>query len=107
MVFQCNNICQVPREVLKTEASCLGFQHLPRDQSNVNAWKNMFDPYIDIVPSNPNIVKGCKLYANRVDVVRPNSLPWRNEKVRKQQVIWAGNTEKGLVSVLLLFTANW
>ena len=35
--FQCINIHQVPREVLKTAASGLGFQHLPRDQANVNA----------------------------------------------------------------------
>ena len=46
MVFQCINIRLVPREVLKTAASGLGFQHLPWDQANVNAWKNMFDPYI-------------------------------------------------------------
>ena len=45
MVFQCINIRQVPREVLKTAASGLGFQQLPRDLTNVNAWKNMFDPY--------------------------------------------------------------
>ena len=25
----------------------LGFQHLPRDLANVNAWKSMFDPYIE------------------------------------------------------------
>ena len=50
-VFQCINIRQVPREVLKTEASGIGFQHLPRDLANVNAWKNMFDPYI----KNPNV----------------------------------------------------
>ena len=46
MVFQCINIRQVPREGLKTAASGLGFQHLPRDLANVNAWKTMFDPYI-------------------------------------------------------------
>ena len=46
MVFQCINIRQVPREVLKTAASGLGFQHLPRDLANVSAWKTMFDPYI-------------------------------------------------------------
>ena len=45
MVFQCINICQVPREVLKTAASSLVFQHLPQDLANVNAWKTMFDPY--------------------------------------------------------------
>ena len=37
MVFQCINIRQVPREVFST---------LPRDLANVNAWKNIFDPYI-------------------------------------------------------------
>ena len=47
MVFQCITIHQVPREVLKTQASGLGFQHLPRDLANVNAWKTMFDPYIN------------------------------------------------------------
>ena len=36
MVFQCINIRQVAREVLKG----LGFQHLPRDLANVNALKN-------------------------------------------------------------------
>ena len=38
--FSCINIRQVPREVLKTEAGGLGFQHLPRDLVNVNALKN-------------------------------------------------------------------
>ena len=46
MVFQCMNIRQVPWEVLKTAASGLSFQHLPRDLANVNAWKTMLDPYI-------------------------------------------------------------
>ena len=32
--------------MLKTAAFGLGFQHLPRDLANVNAWKTMFDPYI-------------------------------------------------------------
>ena len=45
MFFQCINIRQVPREVLTTAASGLGFQHLPRDLANVNAWKTMFDSY--------------------------------------------------------------
>ena len=35
--FSCIKIRQVPREVLKTEAGGLGFQHLPRDLANVNA----------------------------------------------------------------------
>ena len=45
MFFQCINFRQVPREVLKTSACGLGFQHLPRDLANVNTWKTMFDPY--------------------------------------------------------------
>ena len=47
MIFQYINVCPVPREMLKTSAYGLGFQHLPRDLANVNAWKTMFDPYID------------------------------------------------------------
>ena len=47
-VFQCINIRQVPWEVLKTAASSLGFQQLPRDLANVIALKTMFDPYNDI-----------------------------------------------------------
>ena len=38
--FSCINICQVPREVLKTETGGRGFQHLPGDLANVNALKN-------------------------------------------------------------------
>ena len=45
MVFHCINIPQVPWEVLKTKAGGLGFQYLPWDLVNVNAWKTMFDPY--------------------------------------------------------------
>ena len=51
MVFQCINIRQVPWEVLKTAASGLGFQHLPRDLANVNAWEIMFDPHIGCAKS--------------------------------------------------------
>ena len=43
MFFSCINILQVPREVLKTAPGGRGFQHLPRDLANVNAFKkNMF-----------------------------------------------------------------
>ena len=45
MFFQYINIRQVPREMLKTAASGLGFQHLPRDLANVNARKTMYNPY--------------------------------------------------------------
>ena len=54
MIFQCINIRQVPWEVLKTAAYGLGFQHLQRDLANVNAWKNMFDPYSNI-ESRPSL----------------------------------------------------
>ena len=43
MIFQCINICQVPWEVLKTEAEGRGFQHLPRDLANVNASASVFN----------------------------------------------------------------
>ena len=38
--FPCINICQVPREMLQTEAEGRGFQHLPRDLANVNVLEN-------------------------------------------------------------------
>ena len=49
MIFQYINVCPVPREMLKTSAYGLGFQQLPRDLANVNAWKTMFDPYIVVL----------------------------------------------------------
>ena len=48
MILSFINIRKVPREMLKTEGFALGFQHLPRDLANVNEWKIMFDPYIQI-----------------------------------------------------------
>ena len=60
MFFQCIKIHQVPWEVLKTAAFGLGFQHLPRDLANVNAWKTMFDPYNgDCLPQNRMHILGC------------------------------------------------
>ena len=38
--FPCINVCQVPREMLKTEAEGRGSQQLPRDLANVNALEN-------------------------------------------------------------------
>ena len=38
--FPCNNVCQVLREMLKTEAIGRGFQNLPRDLANVNVLEN-------------------------------------------------------------------
>ena len=34
--FSCINVCQVPREVLKTDAEGRDFQQLARDLANVN-----------------------------------------------------------------------
>ena len=41
--FPCINVCQVLREMLKTEAEGRGFQQLPRNLANVNALKKKFD----------------------------------------------------------------
>ena len=38
--ISCINVCQVPREMLKTEAEGRGFQQLPRDLANFNALEN-------------------------------------------------------------------
>ena len=62
MVFQCINIRRVPWEVLKTAASGLGFQHLPWDLADVNAWKTMFDPYNVIWRVSINFVLLCVIY---------------------------------------------
>ena len=40
--FSCINICQVPWEVMKTEAGGRCFQHLPRDLANNTALKKHF-----------------------------------------------------------------
>ena len=38
--FPCINVCQVPREMLNTDAVDRVFQHLPRDLPNVNVLEN-------------------------------------------------------------------
>ena len=38
--FPCINVCQIPREMLKTEAEGRGFLQLPRDLANVNILEN-------------------------------------------------------------------
>ena len=38
--FPCINVCQVPREMLKTEAKGRGFLQFPRNLANVNALEN-------------------------------------------------------------------
>ena len=45
-LFHCINICQVPRRWFEHAACGLVFKQLPLDPANVNAWKNMGDPYI-------------------------------------------------------------
>ena len=39
--FQCINVCQRPREMLKTEAVGRGFQHIPRDLANGLGLQNL------------------------------------------------------------------
>ena len=41
--FPCITVCQIPREMLKTEAVGRGFQHLPRDLADVNVLENNVD----------------------------------------------------------------
>ena len=38
--FPCINVCQVPRDMLKTEAVGRGFQDIQRDVANVNVLEN-------------------------------------------------------------------
>ena len=38
--FSCINVCQVPREMLKTEAEGRGFQQLPKDLAKAHALEN-------------------------------------------------------------------
>ena len=39
--FQCINVCQSPKEMLKTEAVGRGFQHIPRDLANGLGLQNL------------------------------------------------------------------
>ena len=62
------NIRWVPREVLKTSTFGLDFQHLPRDLANVNARKNMFDPYIKMITPLEYVVRSSYICIyNRTD----------------------------------------
>ena len=40
--------CRVPRMMLNTRPIGLVFKQHPRDPANVNAWKNMCDPYTNV-----------------------------------------------------------
>ena len=44
-LFHCINTCRVPRMMLNTGPISLVFKQHPRDPTNVNALKNMCDPY--------------------------------------------------------------
>ena len=70
-LFQCINICRVPRKKFNIRPSSLMFKQLPRDPANVNAWKNMFEPYIQYwdsvqVCDYNLIMSGIKLYFSRL-----------------------------------------
>ena len=71
MVFQCINIRQVPWEVLKTAAFGLGFQHLPRDLANFNAWKIMFDINDWVMSSKVVISSACAFAQSDQGLIRP------------------------------------
>ena len=78
MAFQCINIRQVPWEVLKTLASGLGFQHLPWNLANVNAWKTIFDPY--------SILLAEGTFSEVTPHIVRNDVFLSHETLRKQQV---------------------
>ena len=84
MVFQCIYIRQVPREVLKTAASGLGFQSLPRDLANVNAWKAMFDPYNATIST---LQKWCESFLCFRYIVNPLLLAGKKFDVRCYMLI--------------------
>ena len=67
MFFQCINFRKVPREVLKTAASGLGFQHLPWNLANVNAWKTMFDPNISFRRRQNQFWESCLHWKSKGD----------------------------------------
>ena len=101
MFFQCINICQVPWELLKTEAGGFGFQHLPRDLGNVNAWKTMFDPYSVIVKTSIEDVQE-EPQSQNIDY------QWQQEKeqtktvvdkpqIKKKVFFWNKNTDISLI----------
>ena len=46
MFVSLHNTCRVPRMMLNTRPIGLVFKQHPRDPANVNAGKNMCDPYI-------------------------------------------------------------
>ena len=67
MIFRCINIRQVLWEGLKTAASGLDFQHLPRDLANVNAWKTMFDLYIVLPPERVTIKVAANICNEKIE----------------------------------------
>ena len=46
------NVANVSRFFAIIAIEGRGFQHLPWDLANVNAWKTVFDPYIDAHTGN-------------------------------------------------------
>ena len=50
------------------QASSYGFQHLPRDLANVNAWKYMFDPHTHAMLADA-LVDICTLFVQRKQVL--------------------------------------
>ena len=43
-LFQCSNMCQVPRKMFENLACGFVFKHFLRDPANVNAWKKQVTP---------------------------------------------------------------
>ena len=59
--FTLSRYCNYTKHLIDS----LGFQHLPRNLAKVNAWKTMFDPYINYLSCN--MQKGFNANANTED----------------------------------------
>ena len=117
MVFQCINIRQVPWEVLKTA--------VPRDLANVNAWKTMFDLYIESrqeVREVVSIINNARQSTNCTNSLQEEQLhvkcqalfPWKTIECRLLLLLmlkgWFSKYKKHITSVTcsdVLYNVSW
>ena len=113
MVYQCINIRQVPREVLKTEAGCLGFHTslgtwrmlmliekqnwfwMKYDQVYTRCFPNVFVKFV-IYAITVALLKQCVKYGNFYS--RPRWLSWMRRPTGDQEV--AGSTPAKVGNIL-------
>ena len=73
--------------MLKTSAYGLGFQHLPRDLANVNAWKTMFDPYIIASKAVPYNVNSRALTGEKRCINKGFLVPLKHRKLTFNMIV--------------------